>query len=566
MISHPSSKYQPFPPVRLNGRTWPDRTITAAPIWLSTDLRDGNQALFEPMNGERKMQLFQELVRIGFKQIEVGFPSASQTDFDFVRRLIDDKLIPDDVTIMVITQAREALIERTVQALEGAPRAIVHLYNATAPAWRRTVFGMSVADVMELVRHHVGYLKQLTDRHPQTQWTLQYSPETFNATELDVSLQACHTAIEAWDAGVDRRVIINLPTTVENATPNIFADQVEWMHRHLTPREHIVLSVHAHNDRGTGVAATELALMAGAERVEGCLFGNGERSGNVDIVTLALNMYTQGVHPGLDFSDIAAVARIAEHCTAIPVHPRHPYAGDLVFTAFSGSHQDAIKKGFAAQDPDGTWEVPYLPIDPADLGRTYDSVVRVNSQSGKGGIAFLLEREHGVVMPRRMQVEFSAVVQKHADASETEISGAELWKLFCETYVGSDATDSATPSRDTIGYHRYRLHGYRLDDSGQRVALDVTVDGERKTLHGHGNGPIAAAVHALDLPMRIDAYEERAIGAGADARAMAIVEAALDGTPGTGFAVGISHNIVDASIRAVIGAANRLLRQREMTR
>jgi 2-isopropylmalate synthase len=551
MIANPSAKYQAFPAIGLTDRSWPNRAITTAPLWLSTDLRDGNQALFEPMNGERKMRLFQELVRIGFKQIEVGFPSASQTDFDFIRKLIDEDLIPDDVTIMVITQSREELIARTVEAVKGAREAIVHVYNATAPAWRRIVFDMSVADVMALVRHHVGYLKQLTDRHPETRWTLQYSPETFSATELDVSLQACHTAIDAWGVHADRRVIINLPTTVENATPNIFADQIEWMHRRLVPREHIVLSVHPHNDRGTGVAAAEFAVMAGADRVEGCLFGNGERCGNVDLVTLALNLYSQGVHPGLDFSDINAVARIAEECTSIPVHPRHPYAGDLVFTAFSGSHQDAIRKGFAVQDPNGIWEVPYLPVDPADLGRTYDSVIRVNSQSGKGGIAFLLEREHGVVMPRRMQVEFSTVVQQATDSSETEISASDLWTLFCDTYLARDAADLA------IVYH-----GYRLDGSGQGIALDVTLDGERRTLRGRGNGPIAAAVQALDLPLRIDAYEERSIGAGAGAQAMAIVEAALDGVPGTGFGVGMSHNIVEASVQAVIGVANRLLRQR----
>ena len=338
MMSNPATKYQPIAPVALADRQWPSRSITHAPVWLSTDLRDGNQALFEPMNGERKMRLFLELVRIGFKEIEVGFPAASQTDFDFVRRLIDENLVPADVTIMVMTQSREDLIARTVEAVKGAPKAIVHLYNATAPAWRRIVFGMNVSQVIALIAHHVGYLKQLTDAQPGTQWTLQYSPETFSATELDVSLKACQTAIAAWNAGPGRPIIINLPTTVENATPNVFADQIEWMDRRLSPREHVVLSVHPHNDRGTGVAAAELALMAGAQRVEGCLFGNGERCGNVDIVTLALNMYTQGVHPGLDFSDMTAVARIAEECTALPVHPRHPYAGDLVFTAFSGSH------------------------------------------------------------------------------------------------------------------------------------------------------------------------------------------------------------------------------------
>ncbi|EJE48360.1 2-isopropylmalate synthase [Acidovorax sp. CF316] len=554
MIAKPATKYQPIAPVALTDRTWPSRSITQAPIWLSTDLRDGNQALFEPMNGERKMRLFQELVRIGFKEIEVGFPAASQTDFDFVRRLIDEDLVPADVTLMVMTQSRADLIERTVEAVRGAPRAIVHLYNATAPAWRRIVFGMNVTQVMEFIDQHVSHLKRLTDAEPGTQWTLQYSPETFSATELEVSLRACQTAIQAWGVGPDRRIIINLPTTVENATPNVFADQIEWMHRRLAPREHVVLSVHPHNDRGTGVAAAELAMMAGADRVEGCLFGNGERCGNVDIVTLALNMYTQGVHPGLDFSDITAVARVAEECTALPVHPRHPYAGDLVFTAFSGSHQDAIKKGFAAQDPNSLWEVPYLPIDPADLGRTYDSVIRVNSQSGKGGIAFLLEREHGVVMPRRMQVEFSAVVQRQTDASEGEMTGNALWKLFQSTYLASG------PEAAIV------CHGHKLADDGQGIELDVSIDGVRQTLQGEGNGPIAATVDALGLPLRVDHYEERATGTGANAQALAIVEAALEGVAGSTFGAGTSHNIVTASVQAIVSVANRLAQRREATR
>ena len=550
MIAKPATKYQPIAAVALTDRQWPNRSITRAPVWLSTDLRDGNQALFEPMNGERKMKLFHELVRIGFKEIEVGFPAASQTDFDFVRRLIDENLIPDDVTIMVMTQSREDLIARTVEAVKGAPRAIVHLYNAIAPAWRRIVFGMNVTQVMQLIAHHVGYLKQLTDAQPGTQWTLQYSPETFSAAELDVSLKACQTAIAAWNAGPGRPIIINLPTTVENASPNVFADQIEWMDRRLSPREHIVLSVHPHNDRGTGVAAAELAMMAGAQRVEGCLFGNGERCGNVDIVTLALNMYTQGVHPNLDFSDITAVARVAEECTSLPVHPRHPYAGDLVFTAFSGSHQDAIKKGFAAQDPNALWEVPYLPIDPEDLGRTYDSVIRVNSQSGKGGIAFLLEREHGVVMPRRMQVEFSAVVQRQTDTSEAEMNASALWTLFQSTYLH-------TPAHAAIVCHRHKL-----DEDGQGIELDVTIDGTRLHLRGQGNGPIAATVDALGLPLRVDHYEERSTGTGAHAQALAIVEAAMDGVAGSTFGAGSSHNIVTASVLAIVSVANRLAQRR----
>ena len=577
MLADPSRKYRAFPspwvPVALPDRTWPSHTLTRAPVWLSTDLRDGNQALFEPMGGERKMQLFRELVRVGFKEIEVGFPAASQTDFDFVRRLIEQDLIPTDVTIMVMTQSRPELIERTVEALRGAPRAIVHLYNATAPVWRDVVFGMDVPQVMGLIASSVGWLKRLTDARPETQWVLQYSPETFSMTELDVSLQACQTALAAWGAGPGREVIINLPTTVENATPNVFADQIEWMHRHLSPREHVVLSVHPHNDRGTGVAAAELAMLAGAQRVEGCLFGNGERSGNLDIVTVALNLYTQGIHPGLDFSDINAVARVVEACTALPIHPRHPYVGDLVFTSFSGSQQDAIKKGFAARaasgDADAVWAVPYLPIDPADLGRTYDSIIRVNSQSGKGGVAFLLEREHGVVMPRRMQVEFSAVVQRQLDASESEMTGQALWHLFTATYLapGAAAPEAAAQEGAGDGASTAAIvyHGHHVQADGRGIALDVTVGGQRTRLHGEGNGPIAATVDALGLPLRVDHYEERALGSGAQAQAMAIVEVAWAGQPGVAFGAGTSANIVAASVQAVISAANRLQAQRRVS-
>ncbi len=553
MIAQPSRKYPAAAPITLTERRWPANTLSRAPQWLSTDLRDGNQALFEPMNGARKMKLFQELVRIGFKQIEVGFPAASQTDYDFVRRLIDEDLIPEDVTLMVMTQSRPDLIARTVEALRGAPRAIVHLYNATAPVWRRVVFGMNVTQMLAFVHEHVSHLKRLTDAQPETQWTLQYSPETFNATELDVSLKACQTALIAWGVGPQRPVIINLPTTVENATPNRFADQVEWMHQRLHPREHIVLSVHPHNDRGTGVAAAELALLAGAERVEGCLFGNGERSGNLDLVTVALNLYTQGVHPGLDFSDIGAVARVAEECTGLPIHPRHPYAGDLVFTSFSGSHQDAIKKGFAAHDSAGPWQVPYLPIDPADLGRSYDGIVRVNSQSGKGGIAYLLERERGIVMPRRMQVEFSAVVQRAADASEAEMTGAALWALFQATYLQQP---QGVPGMVTYCDHR-------LAGDGQHIEIDVAIDGQRLTLQGQGNGPIDAAVDALGLPLRIHGYEERATGSGSGAQALALVEAGMDGLPGATFGVDLHHNIVTASVQAMVSAANRLRQRRQ---
>ncbi|KFX22029.1 2-isopropylmalate synthase [Pectobacterium betavasculorum] len=549
MLTDPSQKYRPFPTVDLADRQWPSRTLTCAPVWLSTDLRDGNQALFEPMNRERKLHLFQELVRIGFKEIEVGFPSASRTDFEVVRHLIDADLIPDDVTPMVITQLRDDLIEETVRSVAGARRVIVHFYNAIAPVWREIVFGMSVAQIIEKVEHAIALLRQLTAEHPQTEWVLQYSPETFCMAELEVSLAVCNAAIQAWDAGPQRPMIINLPTTVEVSTPNVFADQIEWMHRRLARREHVVLSVHPHNDRGTGVACAELALLAGAQRVEGCLFGNGERSGNLDVVTMALNLYTQGIPPRLDFSDITAVARVAEDCTALPIHPRHPYVGDLIFTAFSGSHQDAIAKGFAIQHADAFWRVPYLPIDPQDLGRNYDSIIRVNSQSGKGGIAFLLQRDHGIVMPRRMQVEFSAIVQTLADASETELSSERIWEIFEQTYL--------TPVFEQPGFI-YNAH--RLSDHPQGQRIDLTLidaDGEPRHCRGEGNGPISAAVAALGLPLRIDSYEERSLGAGADAAALAIVEAAWPGVSGSRFGVGRHPNIATASVLAVLSAAAR---------
>ncbi|WP_288143778.1 2-isopropylmalate synthase, partial [Accumulibacter sp.] len=407
MLNNPSLKYSPFPAVKLTDRQWPGRTLSTAPIWMSTDLRDGNQALFEPMNTERKMRLFRTLCKIGFKEIEVAFPSASQTDFDFVRELIEGGHVPDDVSIEVLTQAREHLIRRSIESLKGARRAIVHVYNATSKPFREHVFALSKTEVVNMAVAAVHLIRELTDAQPETEWVLEYSPETFTATELDFALEICDAVTAAWRATPEDKVILNLPTTVEVTTPNVYADQIEWMHRHLARRDSIILSVHPHNDRGTAVAAAELAMMAGAERVEGCLFGNGERTGNVDLVTLALNLYTQGVPPGLDFSDINAVARTVEHCNRLPIHPRHPYVGDLVFTAFSGSHQDAIRKGFAVQQPDAAWSIPYLPIDPADVGRSYDSVIRVNSQSGKGGIAYLLEAEYGIVLPRRLQVEFS---------------------------------------------------------------------------------------------------------------------------------------------------------------
>ncbi|GAB1616985.1 2-isopropylmalate synthase [Pseudomonas sp. NGC7] len=549
MLTNPSQKYPPVSSVDLDDRQWPSRTLTKAPIWLSTDLRDGNQALFEPMNRERKLRLFHELVRIGFKEIEVGFPAASRTDFEIVRHLIDAGQIPEDVTPMVMTQLRDDLITETVRSVAGARRVIVHFYNAIAPAWREIVFGMSVPQIIEMVERYIALFRRLTAAHPETEWILQYSPETFCMAELEVSLAVCNAAIRAWDAGPQRPMIINLPTTVEVSTPNVFADQIEWMDRRLERREHIVLSVHPHNDRGTGVACAEQAMLAGAQRVEGCLFGNGERSGNVDVVTLALNLYTQGIAPKLDFSDIAAVARVAEECTALPIHPRHPYVGDLVFTAFSGSHQDAIAKGFAAQKADAPWRVPYLPIDPKDLGRTYDSIVRVNSQSGKGGIAFLLQRDHGIIMPRRMQVEFSAIVQALADSSETELSSEEIWAVFERTYLA--------PVREQPGLI-YRSHRLFEHADGQGIMLELAdSDGNVRILEGTGNGPIAATIAALDQPLRIDSYEERSLGTGSDAAALAIVEAAIPGVLGSRFGVGRHANITTASVLSVLSAAAR---------
>lgn len=556
MLSQPAAKYRPFPTIELADRRWPSRTLTAPPIWLSTDLRDGNQALFEPMNGDRKRRMFRMLCDIGCKEIEVAFPAASQTDFDFVRSLIEDGQIPDDVTIAVLTQAREHLIRRTMASLRGARRAIVHVYNATSQPFRDIVFGMSRAEVIEMAVAAVNLIKQLAAEQPETEWVLEYSPETFSTTELDFAVEICDAVTAAWDAGVgnsaNNKVILNLPATVEAATPNVYADQIEWMHRHLARRDRIILSLHPHNDRGTAVAAAELGLMAGADRVEGCLFGNGERTGNVDLVTLALNLYTQGIAPGLDFSDINAIARTAEHCTGLPIHPRHPYVGDLVFTAFSGSHQDAIKKGFAVQQPDAHWNVPYLPIDPADLGRGYESVIRVNSQSGKGGIAYLLEAEYGVVMPRRLQVAFSSEVQRHTDSHGGEMTAADLWALFSRSYLENDR-----PLR-YVEHHLFE-HG-KL----QGIRLVVERAGVAHVLSGEGNGPIDAAVHALQcggVDVQVRSYEERSTRASeqaGDAQACAFIELIPSGGGAECYGVGIDSNIVTASIKALISGVNHL--------
>ena len=547
MLHNPAVKYRPFPPIPLSDRTWPNQVISAPPIWMSTDLRDGNQALIEPMDADRKLRFFKLLVKIGLKEIEVGFPSGSQTDFDFVRKLIVEKHIPDDVTIIVLTQSREDLIRRTVDSLQDARQAIVHLYNPIAPAWRRIVFDKSRDEVKEIAVSGTRLIKELTDARPETQWRYEYSPETFSMAELDFSKEVCDAVVEAWQASPTRKVILNLPTTVECSTPNVFADQIEWMHRNLARRDAAIISVHPHNDRGTGVAAAELAVMAGADRVEGCLFGNGERTGNVDLVTLALNLYTQGVNPGLDFSDIDEVRQCVEDCNQIPVHPSHPYVGDLVFTAFSGSHQDAIKKGFAAQKADAIWEIPYLPIDPADLGRSYDAVIRVNSQSGKGGMAYLLEQEYGLAMPRRLQIEFSRAIQKAADATGKEIAASDIYDIFKQEYL-----DKQTP---------YVYRGHRMsEDSSQaqpvKIDIDIVRDGQPHTSSGHGNGPIDAFVNALGLDIKLMDFHEHAISAGADAQAASYIELRLNDAP-TGFGVGIDANTLTASFKAILSAVNR---------
>ncbi|MES3024759.1 MAG: 2-isopropylmalate synthase [Pseudomonadota bacterium] len=549
MLQNPSSKYRAFPPVSLSDRQWPNKTITHPPIWMSTDLRDGNQALIEPMSPEKKMRFFEMLVEIGIKEIEVGFPSASQADFDFVRKLVEEDRIPDDVTIIVLTQSRDELIRRTVASAAGAKRAIVHLYNSVAPVFRRVVFGMSREQITEIAVSGTRLVQQLTREHPETDWGFEYTPESFSTTELDFSKHICDAVSAIWQPSAHKKMIINLPSTVECSTPNVYADQIEWMSRNLARRDAILISVHPHNDRGTAVASAELAVMAGADRVEGCLFGNGERTGNVCLVTLAMNLYTQGVHPGLDFSDIDAVRQVVEECNQLPVHPRHPYAGDLVFTAFSGSHQDAIKKGFAQQKADEIWEVPYLPIDPADLGRSYDAVIRVNSQSGKGGMAYLLEKEFGLCLPRRLQIEFSRAVQAVADASGREIAASEIHAIFCREYF-----EQATP-------YRYSAHRMVEDSSNDEpVQIDLTLHHRHNklALQGGGNGPIDAFVNALGLDIRLMDYHEHAIGSGANARAACYVELRLADGP-TLFGAGIDSNIVTASFKAVLSAVNRQL-------
>jgi 2-isopropylmalate synthase len=553
----PCHRYAAFRPVDLPDRTWPGQTITTAPRWLSTDLRDGNQALIDPMSPSRKRTMFDLLVRMGYKEIEVGFPSASQADFDFVRSLVEDDVIPDDVQISVLTQARDELIERTVQSLVGAPRATVHLYNATAPLFRRVVFGIGRDECRDLAANGARSVIKYAEHYlPGCDFGFEYSPEIFMDTELDYAAEVCDAVMDVWQPGPDREIIINLPCTVERSTPNVYADQIEWMSRNLSRREHVSLSVHTHNDRGTAVADAELAVLAGADRVEGCLFGNGERTGNVCLVTLGMNLFSQGIDPMIDFSDIDEIRRTVEYCNQLPVHPRHPYAGDLVYTAFSGSHQDAIKKGFeahaaaaAAAGADVTeypWEVPYLPIDPRDVGRTYEAVIRVNSQSGKGGVAFIMKAEHQMDLPRRLQIEFSRVVQARTDAEGGEVTPAQMWEAFSAEYL--------SPGRVALQAH----HTSSVVDTKDALTVDVSVDGAGRQIEGAGNGPISAfcdALGAIGVEVRVLDYTEHALSAGSDAQAAAFVECEVGGQVLWG--VGIDTNTVTASLKAVLSAVNR---------
>jgi 2-isopropylmalate synthase len=550
MLKDPSQKYRAFPTIDLPDRTWPSKSITAAPIWCSSDLRDGNQSLIEPMDAVKKLRFWKTLVAVGVKEIEASFPSASQTDFDFVRTLIEEGHIPDDTTIQVLTQAREDLIARTFESLKGAKKAIVHLYNATSPSFRKIVFNQDKQGVKDIAVNAAKLFVKYAAQQPETQWTFQYSPETFSATELEFAKEVCDAVIEVWNPTPQNKVILNLPATVEVSTPNIYADHIDWFGRHINRRDSVLLSLHTHNDRGTGVAATELGLMAGADRVEGCLFGNGERTGNVDLVTLGLNLYTQGVDPELDFSDIDGIRKVVEECNQLPVHPRHPYVGDLVHTAFSGSHQDAIRKGFTQQKEGTLWEVPYLPIDPADIGRSYEAVIRVNSQSGKGGITYLLEQEYGISLPRRMQIEFSQVVQGETDRLGLEMSAQQIYALLRKEYLQAN-----TP---------YALISHRLQEENGNSAVDVEVhsDGETQHWRGKGNGALEALVAAMPIGVEIMDYNEHAIGAGTNAKAAAYIELRVaGGRPVHG--VGVDENITTASFKALFSALNRSLSQPE---
>jgi len=556
MTVMPIHKYRPFAPINLPDRQWPTRIINKAPLWCSVDLRDGNQALVEPMGPERKRRMFDMLVKLGFKEIEVGFPAASETDFTFIRELVEKDLIPDDVTIQVLTQARAELIERSFESIRGAKRAIMHLYNSTSTLQRRVVFGLDKAGITDIAVTGARQIRDLAAAMPETEIIYQYSPESFTGTELDYAVEVCEAVMDVWRPTPERKVILNLPATVEMATPNIYADQIEWFGRHIRSRDSIVLSLHPHNDRGTAVAAAELGVMAGADRIEGTLFGNGERTGNVDVMTLALNLFSQGVDPGLEIRDIDDVVRTVEYCNQLPVHPRHPYAGELVYTAFSGSHQDAIKKGFEALEKrnDALFEVPYLPIDPKDLGRTYEAVIRVNSQSGKGGVAYVIKADHGLDLPRALQVEFSRVVQEVADRTGKELTSADIWALFEETYLGGRGV---------------RLIDYTVlpePRAGERrVVATIEERGTERRIEGVGNGPIAAFVDALNcdcgIALTVLDYHENAVAAGADAQAAAYVQirSAGDGADATLYGVGMDSDIVTASLKAVASAASRAM-------
>ena len=555
IINDSASKYKPFNLIELNDRTWPGRSIEISPQWCSVDLRDGNQALIEPMGEERKLRMFKMLLEIGFKEIEVGFPSASQTDFDFVRKIIKENLVPNDVTIQALTQARPELIKRTFEALEGSKRAIVHVYNSTSTLQRRVVFKSDEKGIQKIATDGAKWVLDQSKLYPETDWTFEYSPESFTGTELPYAVDVCNAVNEIWNPTQKKKTIINLPATVEMSSPNIYADQIEWMCRNLENRENITVSLHPHNDRGTAVAATELGVMAGADRIEGTLFGNGERTGNVDLVTLALNMLTQGVDPHLDFSNINSIMREAEYCNQLPVHPRHPYAGDLVFTAFSGSHQDAIKKGLSdiRNSNRETWEVPYLPIDPQDVGRSYEAVIRINSQSGKGGVAYLLEKDHGLSMPRRLQIEFSQVIQKIADESGKEISPSDVWDNFQTTYLNESGSYEFVD-------HNINSKANKDGSQTDEIAINLKVNDKIISITGTGNGPIDAMVNSikdyLKLDIKISDYHQHAISAGSDAKAVAYSELLLNGKSVWG--VGIHQNTVIAGFESVISGLNRL--------
>jgi 2-isopropylmalate synthase len=557
MLTDPSQKYRPFPQVPLPDRQWPSRTITQPPRWLSTDLRDGNQALIDPMNAEKKSRFFDLLVRVGVKEIEVGFPSAGATEFDFISGLVRNDRIPDDVIIQVLTQARRDLIEKSFESLRGASKAIVHVYNAVSPAWRRIVFGMERPQIKQIAVDAAMMLRDEAAKQPDTDWHFEYSPETFSTAELDFSLECCEAVMDILRPTLEKPLILNLPATVEAASPNIYADQIEWMCRNISKRDSVVISLHPHNDRGTGVAAAELGLMAGADRVEGCLFGNGERTGNCDLVTVALNMYTQGINPLLNFSDIDEVIQTVEYCNQLPVHPRHPYAGELVFTAFSGSHQDAIKKGFTAQEArnDQMWDVPYLPIDPKDLGRDYEAVIRVNSQSGKGGVAWVLQQDKGFKLPKRMQADFSRVVQELADTTSRELGADDIWQAFKRHYCMGGAQPYTL-----VDYHETGAAGDRI------FVGKVGFEGGERSISGRGNGLISGVLAALrdelGLALEVADYSEHAIGAGSDVAAAAYVECRTpDGQ--TFFGVGRDHDVATASVQAVLSAANGLAARRK---